>query len=121
MQKKSYAAGFSRQASLWNVFPDPQTANTKSVFYDIFNFNRQVNQAMKDNECTTSSRFEITKGSLVFPFVLGFGIEGFDSIEIGTFNWGQLSYLEFAVLFAGFIHRLLMADRAGTIEQCFTC
>lgn len=68
---------------------------------------------------TTSSRFEITKGSLVFPFVLGFGIEGFDSIEIGTFNWGQLSYLEFAVLFAGFIHRLLMADRAGTIEQCF--
>lgn len=55
------------------------------------------------------------------PFVLGFGIEGFDSIEIGTFNWGQLSYLEFAVLFAGFIHRLLMADRAGTIEQCFTC
>ncbi len=76
---------------------------------------------MKDNECTTSSRFEITKGSLVFPFVLGFGIESFDSIEIGTFNWGQLSYLEFAVLFAGFIHRLLMADRAGIIEQCFAC
>lgn len=66
---------------------------------------------------TTSSRFEITKGSLVFPFVLGFGIEGFDSIEIGTFNWGQLSYLEFAVLFAGFIHRLLMADRAGPLSN----
>lgn len=51
--------------------------------------------------------------SFIFPVILGFGIEDFDGIEIGTFYGGDLAYLKFTVFLASLVHRLLMADRTA--------
>ena len=68
---------------------------------------------MKDAE----SPHELILG---FSFILGFGVYDLYRIKIGALHRGKFPHLEFAVLRARFIHCLLMTDRAGAIQQCFT-
>ena len=58
---------------------------------------------------------------LGFSFILGFSVYDLDCIKIGSLDRGEFPHLKFAVLLTSFIHGLLMADIAGTIQQSFTC